>query len=285
MFSFFKRTRKDQESNGIKDKDKKSKEKNSTKDDNASPTSVPKDMCKNKLTQKSESALQSGNINVTPNIVPESRLRENGIETVRATSSDEVTAKNEKKVTVTNETIEPNLPKTSNTASFSETTKKSMEVSQNGPVKHSPSPVTSYASAVKNEIQQRRNSVKPCGHGTVAIAPRIPSPSNKRDMGSDTPPSSPDLNLGAKPKYRRVHSYEHSPPDKQHNLDKLKNGRAPHIDDPISDTVRAAIKLKVDLPLSKPPINKNSPNKTLNTGSKHVLVNGIEDDAAKYVIN
>lgn len=266
MFSFFKKAKKDSESNGSS-KEKKSKEKVLFKDLGILSTGVGKEMCKNK-TLETGSASQSGNISVIPGGRSEFELLQNEND-LPEVQSDDLIAKTSKTVNAANERNETNLIETiPDLCNFLSNSVEDMEGRQsvnNNATKQIPAPITSYANALRNDTQQRRISVKPCGHGTVAIAPKIPI---KREQHI-TPSSSPELSSGAKPKYRRVHSDELP----LSNFKKgAKNKRGD--DESFSSTIKSVMQLRVELP---------NLNKVLSNDAQK-LVNGTQNEPEKYVI-
>ncbi|KAK4882817.1 hypothetical protein RN001_006136 [Aquatica leii] len=254
MFSFFRRA-----TNGS-NKEKKSKDKASSKNDNALPTSAVIETCKNKVSQKPETAIQGGKSDVIFDVLTECRLPEN--EKQAGVISNESAAKI---ITKIDESIDTNI-------NLVDSAKCDMESSQilcNETANQiSPPIITSYANVVKNDTEQRRSSVKPCGHGTTAIVPKIPS---KRDMKAETPPSSPDLGAAARPKYRRVHSLEQSPVKSDAAV--INNINPPLVDDAVNKSQH---------------LNPSSlPNGFIKTDlNNRAIVNGFQnDDAKKNLIN
>ncbi|KAL3277423.1 hypothetical protein HHI36_012771 [Cryptolaemus montrouzieri] len=158
MFGFFKRAKKETERSK---EDKRGKDPLKGQSQEWQAIKAGEGSCKN--TAKSESALE-GNTQSLPNALSSSasvELREN------CAVSD---------VARSNENCETN--------DFSCT---NMNV-KNTDQRHQ----MSYAGAVK--IPEPRQSIKPCGHGTVAIVPRVPISGSKRE-NSSTPPASPKLEI------------------------------------------------------------------------------------------
>lgn len=225
MFNFFKRSKKDPEAGSSRDaKEKRSKD--FVEENRTSPVRGRKDMCKNKTTvQKVESAPQGG-CETSPSIATESGLREN-IEKSAPVSGDEVTASAVK-----------NDPNPTNSDA-------------NSPIVDT---VEAHASKMfrkpEPEVKSTRN-VKPCGHGTLAIQPRIPILINRRE-NSVTPPESPKSDV--KHFYRRLNSNESS-----NDTEKTASRRTEN--KPNEDTVSASMKIRFDLP------SISSPAATLLTNS------------------
>ncbi|KAF5276036.1 hypothetical protein FQA39_LY00832 [Lamprigera yunnana] len=241
MFNFFKRA-----ANGS-NKEKKSKDKASSKNESVLPSTSPSEMCKNKITQISDSLAKSGKSDVSLDAVAKCGLKENKVNDAGMNSDESIA----KITAVKDETADTNINLNNR--------KCDMEVSQAGINKKCnqmrPS-ITSYASIVKNDNQQRRSSVKPCGHGTLAIAPKIPS---KWDTKLETPPSSPDLEARPVLKYRRVNSDT-----------VIKNTKSPPVYDLASKSTKSHA-------FSSP----NTVVKQLPNTENCAFVNGFQNDAAK----
>ncbi|GJQ72878.1 hypothetical protein Trydic_g1526 [Trypoxylus dichotomus] len=171
MFSFFKKSKKEGDaSSGRESKEKKSKERELKADHSTSiPASrVTKDMCKNKSSQKCENAPAGGTYNG-----PENRSKD----TAFPLTSDNLVIDNERK---TNDIIH-RKPEQSD--------RKSQLSPQLEDITASISePMLSFFAKRSPDSGQSQN-VKPCGHGTVAISPRIPP------QAIETPPESPKLDF------------------------------------------------------------------------------------------
>lgn len=188
MFSFFRRSKKDIDSG----KEKKNREK--SKSENGLDSNVSKEMCKNISIQKLDNELQSGNINVMPNNRSEFQLCKDEKSSARVTNTQQ-NAKDENNLITINGKTDTNFSNESNFNNFSNSANLVMDVRQNlsETVKNQPPTVTSYANMVKSDTQQRRSSVRPCGHGTIAIAPKIPLPQRKIENNASSSPTSPGL--------------------------------------------------------------------------------------------
>lgn len=222
MFNFFRRSKKDVDAGPSREKKSKEKElKNS-------PGLNHKDMCKNKSLEKFESAPQGG-IETSPNILTESELRENNEESAIVTGVEVITANpliNEMNIKETNTKL-PYL---------------------NGMKKN------------ESEIKNVRN-VKPCGHGTIAIQPRIPTLSARRHSNSLTPPESPKTEM--------KHPYKKD----DINDGQLKTDK---------NTISASMKIKLNHPsISSPSVQALTDSITENTTS--ASENNIDGDV-KYVL-
>lgn len=173
MFSFFKKSKKEGDtSSGRENKDKKSKERELKPDhyNTAIPTSrLTKDMCKNKSDYKSENAPSGGTY----------LGAENGPEDIAfpPLTSDNLVIDNESK---TNETVYQK-PEESEHKTYPSPQQEDL-----------PSiitePMFSFFTKRSPDSGQTHN-VKPCGHGTVGISPRIPP------QAIETPPESPKLDI------------------------------------------------------------------------------------------
>lgn len=230
MFSFFRKSKKDSDSNGSVT-NKKHKDKESSKENSASPARNHKEMCKNNQTiQNVESAPQCANVSVVPSVATEVALPKT-VETETASVSGGET-----------ETIE--------------TKTKNDDPSENAAMSVS-SKAQTYANMLRAldtpKEASRGGGVKPCGHGTVAIAPKIPLAFGKRD-NPETPPDSPKAEMKNKlPFYK--------PPNEVAKTEQLhKNNSLPKYElvktQPINDTVTGVMKLRVDIP--SPPISTAS---------------------------
>lgn len=202
MFSFFKRAKKEPGESGTSPKEKRVKDKAKDSAAVASKPDSTVSMCKNNSGQRTESVETS----------PKSASSESRLPEI-ASGNAVVTAKSEHS--------EPNV--ISNFPSD-----VAMESRRSLPI--------SYANVVS---KPSRSGVKPCGHGTVAIAPKVPDFVGKRELC--TPPSSPEM--GSQPKYSKVGTRAASNDlDNAANTVHLKqNGLA-------SDTVRGALKLQFEVP-------------------------------------
>lgn len=215
MFSFFKKSKKEGDASSAREnKDKKSKERE-LKADQCAAIPVPrvtKDMCKNKCGQKCEN-MSAGGAHV---------VAENGPKDIAflPLTSDNLVIDNERK---TNETIQKQ-------ESAQKTTQPNLQPNPENSNANSSESMFSFFVKRSPDSGQPHN-VKPCGHGTVAISPRIPP------QTIETPPDSPKLD------FRRRKSKEiseestnetHSDPlrdqskeIKLEELDKRKNGDVP----------------------------------------------------------
>lgn len=218
MFSFFRKSKKDTDTNGS-GSSKKHKDTAS-----ASPVRNHKEMCKNNITiQNGESAPQCANVSVVSNVATEVAL-----------------------------------PKTveTETASVCETETKTIndDPSENATMSVS-SKAQVYANMLRNldppkETKSGLGSagVKPCGHGTVAIAPKVPLPVNNK---RDTPPGSPKAETRNKlPFYKVPNESLH----KTNNLAKYELVKT----QPVNDTVTGVMKLRVDIPSPPTSVTSNA---------------------------
>lgn len=229
MFSFFKRSKKDTSEAGgnnvSSSKEKRGKDKVGTKSDIAV-------MCKNSPGQRTESVETSSSSSSS-----ESRLPENVSGNANAVAASppvmsETTAKSDQKIFDKNHS-DPNQ--------VSNPSKVTMESRQTNPAVPLCMPI-SYANALKVDTKPVRSGVKPCGHGTVAIAPKVPDLISKRELC--TPPSSPEM--GSKPKYSKVNvAGSNSENAVLGAKQKLKGEQQNGIP---SDTVRASLKLQFEVP-------------------------------------
>ncbi|XP_049821695.1 protein FAM184A-like isoform X2 [Aethina tumida] len=228
MFNFFRRSKKDE---------KKTKE--------VSPKRDRKDdMCKNisVATQKPEIAPNVGGT-ALPNVSSEFGLRKNV-----ANAASEVTTLTEKNDT------KPANNKNCETKTMCD---------DGASVQHAP-PTISYASMLKKtEVRDnnvRSSCVKPCGHGTTAISPRIPVIAGKRES-SATPPSSPVLEIK---RHFRNETPSSAPSSRKNSRDTtLENGSA-----------------------ASPPLKFCTPPSSPETISEHnPLENGIKEAEQKNLIN
>lgn len=215
MFSFFRKSKKEPDSSGSSSGGGGSTKKHKDKETNsASPARHHKEMCKN--IQNGECA----NVSVVPSVATEVSLPKT-VETETASGENET--------------------KTTNDATMSVSSKAQI-----------------YASMLKTLDPPQKETtnkgggggVKPCGHGTVAIAPKNPL-SNKRDHQA-TPPDSPKAEMRNKlPFYKQ--------PNETNTLH--KNNCVPKYElvktQPMNDTVTGVMKLRVDIPSS--PTDSNPP--------------------------
>lgn len=237
MFSFFRRSKKDSESHGSKEnKDKKNKD--GCKENSASPSRKHKEMCKNNITmQNFESAPHSASV------------------TSVLADATEVSC--------------PNFPETASVSvSGGEPEKIDSNTTNETPIdkmmewnnrKEVSSRANTYANmlrALESQKEPRENrgsGVKPCGHGTVAVLPKIPVlQANKRDDSNNTPPESPKPEV-----IRKLSDTAQSISAKE---DKLRN--AGQENGPVknifkrqtnNDTVTGIMKLRIDIPQTPPP--------------------------------
>lgn len=237
MFSFFRRSKKDSESHGTKEnKDKKNKD--ACKENSASPSRKHKEMCKNNITmQNFESAPHSASVTSVLGDATEV-LCPNFSETESASVSGGEAEKIDSNAT--NETP----------------TDKMMDWNTNR--KEVSARANTYANMLralesqKEPRESRGSGVKPCGHGTVAVQPKIPLPqASKRDEAS-TPPESPKPGV-----IRKLSGTAQSISAKE---DKLRN--AGQENGPVdnifkrqanNDTVTGIMKLRIDIPQTPPP--------------------------------
>lgn len=211
MFSFFKR------SSSKKDPSDSCNTNKKHKDNSGSPARNPKEMCKN--IQNVECAPQCANVSVTT----EAQVAPNNVETV-CVSGGEI-----------------------------ETNTRNDETSENATMSVS-SKAQGYASMLRsldqpNKETNRGGRVKPCGHGTVAVAPKIPLQANKRD-NAETPPDSPKAERNKLPFYKMQTEQLHN---KNNSLPKYELVKT----QPVNDTVTGVMKLRVDIPTTPPP-NENA---------------------------
>lgn len=269
MFSFFKRSKKDTEThNGPKEnKDKKSKDKDSSKENTASPSRKQKEMCKNNSTpQNFESAPQCASVTNVPTVATEVA----GPKTLEIVSASASGAKIPAEV----EIIDPNP--TNETSDLQNTMEFNGSASNRG--------VASRAQMYGNMLKSlepiregRGGGVKPCGHGTVAVSPKIPILQAAKRDNSNTPPESPKQEL----KFRltsKPDQISESISTKATELRKTEeSGTKDNLYKDMNDTVTGVMKLRVDVPIitTTPPIDDMTPpiNDTNIT------------DAEKYVIS
>lgn len=233
MFSFFRKSKKDSDSSaGGANKKHKDKE------NSASPARNHKEMCKNNITiQNVESAPQCANVSVVPSVATEVALPK---------------------------TVEPETASESGgETEIAETKTKNDDPSENATMS-----VSSKAQTYSNMLKEtsRGGRVKPCGHGTIAVAPKIPLPMNKRD-NTDTPPGSPKAEMRNKlPFYK--------PPNEVAKTELLhKNNGLPKYElvktQPMNDTVTGVMKLRVDIP--SPPVTQSNSTPPIDNAEKYVI--------------
>lgn len=229
MFSFFKRSKKDtsetSSNSSSSSKEKHGKDKVGIKYDITA-------MCKNNPGQRTESLETSSSLSSS-----ESRLPENISGNVSAVVAStpvmsETTAKSDQKFFEKNHS-DPN--------EVSNPSKAIMESRQINPVVPICTPMV-YANALKVDTKPVRGGVKPCGHGIVAIAPKVPDLISKRELC--TPPSSPEM--GCKPKNSKVNvagsNSENAVLGEEYQL------KGQQLNGLSSDTVRASLKLQFEVP-------------------------------------
>lgn len=236
MFSFFRRSKKDSESHGTKEnKDKKNKD--GCKENSASPSHKHKEMCKNNITmQNFESAPHSASVTSVLGDATEVSCP-NFSETASASVSGGEAEKIESNAT--NETPSG----------------KMMEWNNRKEVSSRANTYANMLRALESQREPRENrgsGVKPCGHGTVAVLPKIPIlQASKRD-DTNTPPESPKPEV-----IRKLSDAAQSISAKE---DKLRN--AGQENGPVdnifkrqanNDTVTGIMKLRIDIPQTPPP--------------------------------
>lgn len=231
MFSFFRKSKKETESHGSSKKHNK---------DNGISNALPdarihKEMCKNNITiENVESAPQCANnvsvvSNVATDVASSSALLTNSVEQTENASSVLSGSENETK------TINNNDPTTMSVSSKAQVYANMLRT-----IDSSPPP------------RESKGGVKPCGHGTVAIAPKIPLAINRRE-NPISPPDSP------KAEYRnKLPLFYKSPNEfgKNEMLHNRNNNSAPKYElvntQPMNDTVTGVMKLRVDIPPVNP---------------------------------
>lgn len=170
MFNFFKRSKK--ENDGSSGRNRKTKDKD-CKEASASPTQTRTEMCKNNQHfEDTEITLQGENITY-PAPAP------NKIENLASVAipSNDAGLLNEDRLNRTNKI---------NEEADVEFPQMSFPVQNSVPI--------SNANMLKRPEQKPTRMVKPCGHGTLAIAPRVPISPFRRNSSS-TPPGSPDVSI------------------------------------------------------------------------------------------
>lgn len=188
MFSFFRRSKKSKQSdlNSSKEnEEKRNKEKDHFNQDSGSSTpNNQNDSCKNNFpTEIPENALQGGQV-VSPSFATESGLIETD-SSAPVSSVNIVSSTNEN-----NETEETNSDVQEGLSCNTEMDKP--DVTNKEKTKQPNAQPLTYASMLRKvEPIKITNSVKPCGHGTIAITPRIPLPTGVRRDSVGTPPDSP----------------------------------------------------------------------------------------------
>lgn len=261
MFSFFRRSKKETDSstNSGSSSSKKSKDKETAINASTSPArNNHKETCKNNI-QNVESAPQCANVSsvVVPSVVVATEVplpKTVESETASVSSggeSSETNTKNDDTMSVSSKAqVYANMLKTLDHPSKETTT---------------------------NNNSSRKGGVKPCGHGTVAIAPKIPLAINKQS----TPPDSP------KAETRNKLPFYYKPPNETTNNTKPellhnKNNNVKYElvkTQPINDTVTGVMKLRVDIPPPSPPaVSNTTPNSTPPPPAATV-------DSEKYVLS
>lgn len=264
MFSFFKRSKKDPETHHAakENKDKKTKDKDSSKENNTAPRKQ-KEMCKNNsaTSHNFESAPQCASVTdvlTTATEVAGPKI----FETVAASASSGATLPAEI------ETIDPNP------------TNETMEFNGSASKRSVANKAQLYGNMLRTlepVREGRSGGVKPCGHGTVAVSPKIPILATKRD-NSNTPPDSPKQEL------MRIRLTNNKPdeisetvPTKATELRKTdqESGTKDNLYKDINDTVTGVMKLRVEVPIitTTPPVDDMTPPIDINI-----------TDAEKYVI-
>lgn len=186
------------------------------KESSASPARNHKETCKN--IQNGESAPQCANASVDPSVATEVPSRNPAeTETASASGGEPETKTNDDPMDVT-------------------------------------SKVQTYANMLRTLDQPKEpRRVKPCGHGTVGIAPKTPLPGGKRDA-PETPPESP------KPELRNKLPFYKSPGGAAEVLHKNSPPKYELVrTQPINDTVTGVMKLRVDIPSSPPATPDSTP--------------------------
>lgn len=239
MFSFFRRSKKE-------NVEKKNKEKDS-KEDTGTTSRRDNESSKNNIqTQKAENALQGGQV-AEPSLVTQTELLENAASAILssnlAPSTDEKNENNE------------NLHGTAMTSNLENDEAKG-KVTADKTKKITAQPLT-YASMLrKTEPVKITHCVKPCGHGTVAVTPKIPIPSGRKNS-LGTPPESPKLIFS-----RKNSGYTLEPAESAFSFtNKSKDISASDINKPdvVNDTVKEPIKPELNPPAA--PVSNISENK------------------------
>ncbi|XP_018331433.1 protein FAM184A-like isoform X2 [Agrilus planipennis] len=214
MFNFFKRIRKepDNNSNGKKNKDKNGNVSKEVQPD------TDGDLSKNNSHQKAQSGERH-----------QAYVTQSGL--LHETSDCSVSVENEQKITKTIETD----PDASDMEVPAKTTPESAVNVHTTPF--------SYASILKTPEKKISHSVKPCGHGTLAVSPRIPVQYGKRN-DIKTPPPSPEL--GVRPKFSRSSSKDDN--SGQSDSEGGKSETRAKIKDDGRDTVTGVMRVRFDLP-------------------------------------
>lgn len=225
MFSFFRKSKKEPKDN---------KETNNCTAPSGARNNY-KEMCKNNI-QNVESAPQCANVSVVASVAP----TEVAVDT--ETASETKTTKNDENATMSVSSkaqVYANMLKTLDPPPQKEQTNKSGSGGGGG-------------------------GVKPCGHGTIAIAPKIPLSINKRDNQA-TPPDSPKAEARNKHPFYKPPSGAEPLHNKNHQKYELVKTQ------PINDTVTGVMKLRVDIPSPSPPPPKSPPVES----DKYVLLSGL----------
>lgn len=223
MFSFFRRSKKEPDSPAKESK----RSKDASKENTASPAHKHKEMCKNNITiQNFESAPHSSSVT-------------DAAEVARCPETDDCASASAEK-TETNATNESDMEWNANRKDVA-------------------SRAQTYLNLVKtleppHPNERRGSGVKPCGHGTVAVSPKIPWLQGGRRDNSSTPPESP------KPEAKRKLSDTFDAiPEKEDKLRKgdLDNGTPSELfkRQVNNDTVMGSMKLHVELPVEPPKAN------------------------------
>lgn len=211
MFNFFRRSKKDTDA-----RDKKSKDdaKNSSPSPKLIHNNKKDTMCKNNSIEKLIESAPQRNVNETsPKILTEFELGENNEKSAIVNglllTTDDITNRNDTTSSSTEETDDDKKTRKMDTKYLT--------------MKRNETPPTS-------EPRNNTRNVKPCGHGTVAIQPRIPILTSRRDS-SGTPPDSPK-------------SFKKQKNDTSDDGSTSDNGSNK------SDTISASMKIKLNLPNS-----------------------------------
>lgn len=232
MFSFFRKSKKDSDSiSGGVNKKHK---------DSASPARNHKDMCKNNITiENVESAPQCAN--------------------VVATVATEVA------------TLEQ--PESASATGIGDTVNDETNTKYDNTSENATMSVSSKAQTYTNMLREssRGGGVKPCGHGTIAIAPKVPLSINKRDT-TDTPPGSPKAELRNKLPFYKTPN-EIAKMELLHKNNGLQKYELVNTQ-PMNDTVTGVMKLRVDIP-SVPVMTPPDPNPPIDDADKYVITHSV----------
>lgn len=271
MFSFFRRSKKDTEAhNGSKEnKDKRSKDKDSNKGSPVSPSrSKQKETCKNtsnSTTQNYESAPQYASVTSVPTVAAEIAGPKSLDSASAGVSGDNFHAEFEK--------IDTNP--TNESSDLQNTMEYNGSASSNKGVATKTHNYANMLKALEPVREGRGGGVKPCGHGTVAISPKIPILQAAKRDNSNTPPESPKQELSRiKLTVAEPDEMNESISAKVADLRKTEQENGTKDNLYINDTVTGVMKLRVDVPV----ITTTPPTDT-------PPINGINiTDAEKYVI-